>query len=130
MEWLIDAVGCSGALLRQPGRLAELFVTVVEALSLRPVGEPLWQQFPSPGGVTGLWLLSESHLCCHTFPESGYAAFNLYCCCPRPEFDWAAQLQQKLMATAVTVRALRRGGLLPAPLPLLPSAVAAAEPRR
>ena len=28
-------------------------------------------------------LLSESHLSGHTFPETGFAAINLYCCRPR-----------------------------------------------
>jgi len=33
-------------------------------------------------GVTGLLLLTESHLACDTFPERGFASFNLYCCRP------------------------------------------------
>jgi len=32
--------------------------------------------------VTGLLLLTESHLACDTFPERGFASFNLYCCRP------------------------------------------------
>ena len=74
--------------------------------------------------AAGLWLLSESHLCCHTFPESGYAAFNLFCCCPRQEWDWAGQLGRELGASHVAVRALRRGGLA-----VLPSLGAEGPPR-
>jgi S-adenosylmethionine decarboxylase len=69
----------------------------------------LWHQFPQPGGVTGLYLLSESHLACHTFPETRLATFNLYCCRARPPFEWEARLQAMLGATRVTVRTAVRG---------------------
>jgi S-adenosylmethionine decarboxylase len=55
-------------------------------------------------------MLSESHLTCHTFPEAQYAAFNLYCCKERPEWNWAQQLAELLGATRVTVRKLARPG--------------------
>lgn len=34
----------------------------------------------SPQGVTGVVVLEESHLSIHTWPESGYAAADLYTC--------------------------------------------------
>ena len=61
-----------------------------------------------PGGVTGLALLSESHLACHTYPEFGVATFNLYCCRARPRWNWEAVLAEMLGATSVTVRVLER----------------------
>ncbi len=112
MEWVVDALGCDSASLRNPARLGLIFQKIIDSLGLRPVGDPVWHRFPAPGGVTGLWLLSESHLCCHTFPETGYAAFNLYCCRPRPELDWQAALAAELGATSVSVRRLPRGGLV------------------
>ena len=66
-------------------------------------------QFPQPGGVTGLYLLTESHLACHTYPETGIATFNLYCCKSRPEWRWEAQLTELLGSTRVRVRLARRG---------------------
>ena len=77
-------------------------------LNLQVVGEMLWQQFPEPGGVTGLALLSESHLACHTYPEYGVATFNLYCCRARPEWPWAERLSEMLGARAVKVQAVER----------------------
>ena len=34
----------------------------------------------SPGGVTGVLAIAESHLSIHTWPERGYAAFDLFMC--------------------------------------------------
>jgi len=33
-----------------------------------------------PQGETGLWLLAESHLAVHTYPESKYLSIDLYTC--------------------------------------------------
>jgi S-adenosylmethionine decarboxylase len=57
-----------------------------------------------------MYLLTESHLACHTYPEHGVATFNLHCCRARPRWAWEAVLQQALGATRVSVRELRRGG--------------------
>ena len=56
-------------------------------------------------------LLSESHLTCHTFPELGYAALNLYGCRPRPRWDFAARCREALGARRVEVVEVPRGGL-------------------
>ncbi len=34
----------------------------------------------SPQGITGVFILSESHFCVHTWPEAGYAIFDLLSC--------------------------------------------------
>ena len=59
--------------------------------------------------MTGLYLLAESHLACHTYPEHGLATFNLYCCRPRPDWPWAARLGDALGASDVRVRVIERG---------------------
>jgi S-adenosylmethionine decarboxylase len=110
IEWLVDAHGCEPSCLRSRDALAAVFARVVEEVGLSPLGPAVWQVFPGEGGVTGLLLLSESHLACHTFPERGFAAFNLYCCGPRPEWPWAERLAEVLGARDVTVRAMARGG--------------------
>lgn len=108
-EWLVDAEGCSQELLRDIETVRNLCEEVVADLGLRVVGEPVWHQFPQPGGVTGLYLLAESHLACHTFPETRIATFNLYCCRPRPAFEWEERLRASLGAGRVTVRTAARG---------------------
>ena len=108
-EWLVDAEGCSADLLRDVDTVRGLCEEIIADLGLRVVGDPMWHQFPQPGGVTGLYLLTESHLACHTFPETSIATFNLYCCRPRPPFPWEERLASLLGASRVTVRTAARG---------------------
>src|SRR5689334_6391526 len=108
-EWVVDADGCAPDRLRSAEALAALFDRIVLELALNRAAPALWHVFPGEGGVTGLLLLSESHLACHTFPERGFASFNLYCCRPRPEWPWEARLREALGASHVDVRTLRRG---------------------
>ena len=108
-EWVVDAHGCDPASLRSPSALKAVFDRVVRELGLSPAGDPVWRVFPGEGGITGLLLLTESHLACHTFPERGFAAFNLYCCRPRDAWPWPERLREALGATDVQVTTLVRG---------------------
>jgi S-adenosylmethionine decarboxylase len=58
--------------------------------------------------VSGLALLSESHLACHTYPEFGAATFNLYCCRDGAAWTWEEALKEMLGATEVHVRVYER----------------------
>ena len=107
-EWLVDASGCDVVALKSPVVLAGLFEEVIVGLQLNVVGAPQWNVFPAPGGITGLALLSESHLAIHTFPEHRYAALSIYSCKPREPLDFSVMLARHLKATALTVRALPR----------------------
>ena len=117
-EWLVDAAGCRAKALHDVDVLREVFTRIIANLNLQPLGEALWHQFPPPGGVTGLLMLSESHLACHTYPEFGVATFNLYCCRARPAWAWDEQLTELLGATSVMVRVVERP-LLATPQPQL-----------
>lgn len=107
-EWMIDASGCDAALLSDLGAVRGLCEEIIGELELKVIGDGQWHQFPDPGGVTGLYLLTESHFACHTYPELGVATFNLYCCRPRPPWPWEARLRQKLGANRVVVRFVKR----------------------
>ena len=107
-EWVVEAHGCDPAALADLPTLRALFERIVEGLGLHPVAEPLWHVFPAPGGITGMVLLAESHLTCHTFPEHGSLCLNLFCCTPRDEWDFEGALASCFGAERVTVRSLTR----------------------
>jgi S-adenosylmethionine decarboxylase len=107
-EWVIDAAGCDPEKLASLDLIQSICDRVVRDLGLNVVGS-LEHKFPSPGGVTVLYLLSESHLAGHTYPEHGIATFNLYCCRDRESWKWEQELQFSLSANSVSVRRLERG---------------------
>ena len=103
----MDARGCDPARLADATVFMALFDEIVRDLDLRVLGRT-WHKFPGPGGVTGMAMLSESHLTVHTFPEHGSLSLNLFCCRPRAEWDWAAGLAKHVGATEVEVRRVER----------------------
>jgi S-adenosylmethionine decarboxylase len=108
VEWVVEAWGCSAQSLRDQKALQSLFDSLIFELRLRPVGNAVWHQFPGNGGITGLSLLSESHLTCHTFPEHESLCLNLFCCVPRAVWDFETELRSRFGAREVSVRKLIR----------------------
>jgi S-adenosylmethionine decarboxylase len=87
--------------------LRALFERLIQEMGLHPIGETMWHQF-SGGGITGLALLQESHIACHTFPEHRSLCLNVFCCRPRPDWDFDACLRREFGAKSVEVRRLDR----------------------
>jgi S-adenosylmethionine decarboxylase len=110
-EWLIDASGCDPAALADINRLQTIFDRIISDLELHVLGEISWHKFDSPGGITGIAMLSESHLACHTYPEFRAATFNLYCCRDRATWPWEQMLKEMLGAADVRVRSFERTAL-------------------
>jgi S-adenosylmethionine decarboxylase len=108
-EWLVEAEECNENLLRDEATLRAVFARIIDDLGLKILNAPLWHKFGGEGGVTGLVMLTESHLACHTYPEYRAATFNLYCCRTRPEWSWEANLREMLSAENVRVTKIERG---------------------
>jgi S-adenosylmethionine decarboxylase len=108
-EYLVDAFGCHPDSLRSRALLEALIGQLIRELALVSIGQPQWHEFPGHGGVTGLILLTESHIAIHTYPEHAAATFNLYCCRNRREWPWQERLTELLGATEVQVRPVIRG---------------------
>jgi S-adenosylmethionine decarboxylase len=109
LEYLVDAYRCDPPALRSRAALEQVFARLIEDLGLRPVGQPLWHVFPAAAGITGLCLLTESHIAIHTFPETGLATINLYCCRPCRPWAWEIHLADILGARQVDVHTVARG---------------------
>ncbi|HEY2842071.1 MAG TPA: S-adenosylmethionine decarboxylase [Bryobacteraceae bacterium] len=107
-EWIVEAHGCDAGTLKDLSALSGLFGRIVQGMHLNPVQQPTWHQFPGSGGITGLSLLAESHIACHTFPEYGSICLNVFCCRPRPEWDFEAELRSSMNAGSVRVRRVDR----------------------
>lgn len=64
----------------------------------------------SPQGVTGVLILSESHLSIHTYPEEGFAAVDCYTCGYTVDPEVACDYMKASIGGRVAgYRALRRG---------------------
>ena len=75
---LVEYWGCDVAILDDVGAVGEALQRAAEAAGAVVVGSVV-RPF-SPQGVTGVLVLEESHLSVHTWPESGYAAVDLFTC--------------------------------------------------
>ena len=116
-EWVVEAHGCAPAALADLTMVRALFERILEDLRLHPVADAMWHTFPAPGGITGMCLLAESHLTCHTFPEHGSLCLNLFCCTPRDEWDFDGGLGRLFGAELVTVRSFARPYGVQVPVP-------------
>ncbi len=74
----------------------------------------------TPQGITGVVVISESHLSIHTWPEYGYAAVDIFTCGNHTD-PWAAYeiLVRSLKPRKVTVTEMKRGILVESELETL-----------
>ena len=82
----------------------ELLRDISTRLSLRVLDEK-FHQF-EPRGVTGVLLLSESHIAVHSWPEHGYAIVELLTCKPfgaAEQASLSAELNNALGAVTLEV---------------------------
>jgi len=68
----------NNSLLEKIENVEPLMKKIIDVGKLTVVGE-VNKQF-EPIGVTMLYLLSESHLSIHTYPQKNYCAIDVYCC--------------------------------------------------
>ena len=70
--------GCNSDILNDMHGLERLMVTAALE-SGAEVREVAFHKF-APQGVSGVVIISESHLTIHSFPEHGYASIDVYTC--------------------------------------------------
>jgi S-adenosylmethionine decarboxylase len=105
---LADLYGIDGAWLTDCKRLEDLMRrAAIDAGAL--VLNQHFHAFGAGQGVTGVMLLAESHLSVHTWPEAGYAAFDIFMCGAARPHQALATLLLALQPAHQDVREMSRG---------------------
>jgi len=77
-HYIVEASGCDPKIIGSVEKMQEILVKAAEI-----AGAHVWSisfsKFP-PHGVSGVVVISESHISTHTWPEMGYAALDIYTC--------------------------------------------------
>jgi S-adenosylmethionine decarboxylase len=105
---LAEFYGCDAAALNDPEKVERAMVDAALEAGAE-VREVAFHKF-SPQGVSGVVVISESHLAIHTWPELGYAAVDVFTCGDRVD-PWEAcrYLVDSLHATEVDATEVKRG---------------------
>jgi len=107
-HWLVEFYGCPATCL---SGVKEVEQTLCEAAiqAGATIVEMRFHQF-APWGVSGIVIIQESHLSIHTWPEHGFAAFDLFTCDASLPADKTLEfLKTAFGATHMTVRPFDRG---------------------
>ncbi len=77
-HYIVEASGCDPKIIGSVAKVQQILVKAAEI-----AGASVWSisfsKFP-PSGVSGVVVISESHISTHTWPEKGYAALDIYTC--------------------------------------------------
>ena len=93
---LADFYGVAAAWLKDAGFLERLLREAAHHAGARVLSSH-FHIFGEQEGVTGVVLLSESHISIHTWPESGFAALDVFMCgaaLPERALEYAARALQ------------------------------------
>jgi S-adenosylmethionine decarboxylase len=105
---IAELSGCRYTILNNVAHLEETMRWAAEEAGATVVGSH-FKRF-EPQGVTGVLVLSESHLSIHTWPELGYAAVDCYTCGEHTEPEVALLiLEACLGAKHCDVTTIERG---------------------
>jgi spermidine synthase len=104
---IVDAFLCDESLLNSAERLETALVQLAEDLKM----EVLHTHFHSfqPQGVTGVLVLSTSHMSIHTWPEKGYASLDIYTCGENNPLDEAERVISAFSSKYAVVYSINRG---------------------
>lgn len=104
---ILEFYGCDHVRLDAMEPLQAAMRAAAESVGAAVVGEAFHAY--EPQGMSGILLIAESHLSLHTWPESGYAAVDLFTCGgldPRPALR---VLYRALGATSCRMQEIVRG---------------------
>jgi S-adenosylmethionine decarboxylase len=77
-HYIVEASGCDPKIIGSVEKVQQILVKAAEV-----AGAQVWSisfsRLP-PHGVSGVVVISESHISTHTWPEYGYVALDIYTC--------------------------------------------------
>jgi len=77
-HYIVEASGCDPKIISSIEKVQQILVKAAE-ISGAQVWSVSINRFP-PNGVSGIIVISESHISTHTWPEFGYGALDFYTC--------------------------------------------------
>ena len=108
LHLLLELRDCDKLILDNVEYIKESMVGAAREAGATILGENFYKF--SPVGVTGVVLVSESHLCIHTWPEYGYAAVDIFTCGDSFRLHQAAQfIIKRLRCLASDITEVERG---------------------
>jgi S-adenosylmethionine decarboxylase len=107
-HFLLDIAEAPFELLDDPVEIEEALVSTVRAMKAKVLGIHVHRLRPQ--GISGVVVISESHLTIHTWPELGEAAVDLFTCGDALAAEAAVKaLGPRLKAGKVEIREMLRG---------------------
>ncbi|MGF1537859.1 MAG: adenosylmethionine decarboxylase [Elainellaceae cyanobacterium] len=108
LHCILELHGCPAALLNDKDFICQSLREAARKANSTLLGE-VSHRF-EPQGATALALLAESHISIHTWPETGYAAVDVFTCGQDTTPRQACQyLIQALQAAQHTLQVIARG---------------------
>lgn len=105
---LAELHGCKVSILNDIEKVERIMINAALKAGAE-VRECVFHKF-SPQGVSGVVVISESHLAIHTWPELGYAAVDVFTCGSKCDpWDACNYLTEKFEAGNITATELPRG---------------------
>ena len=105
---LAEICGCDFDIINDINRVEEIMVNAALEAGAE-VRECVFHKF-SPQGVSGVVVISESHLAIHTWPELGYAAVDVFTCGEKVNpWDACNYLTDHFNAKQTTAKEMKRG---------------------
>ena len=113
---LAEIYGCPFDVLNDVKKVERIMVNATLEAGAE-VREFVFHKF-SPQGVSGVVVISESHLAIHTWPELGYAAVDVFTCGDKVDpWDACNYLTESFLASHMTAKETVRGIIPPGVVP-------------
>jgi len=120
---IVELHGCDPARLGAVGPVRDAMVEAICAAG-GTIVKRVFHRF-APFGVSGVVVITESHVTVHTWPEHGYAAVDIFSCDERLDHRQICEALRERFGAARVARRLLSRGRVPGPRPKRPADAAA-----